>query len=614
MKELFTGELLRFRIWAIAAAVIHVAVLGFMARLVDLAQQPKLVYQVFAMVYAAAGVLLGLYQMGTYRRPNHWLNLLHRPLHRLRIAGALCGAGTVVLAVAIAVPILAIAWYQEALTARVVDARHWLLPVAALLIAACGYLAGAYAMLANRRYSAAVGMLPVVFMFSHAPGLAALAVQAIVLVSLAVLVGIAFKPQLDEPPRHPLAVVATALPVQVAAYFLLWMIGTGYEIGLTALGQHPLNGAQPVQTGYIAAGRMEPKERLVAGLAASRDADAPLWREQAALSDVFVLYPMRDLPIRGQLTGTMQPLEFGESERPVTWTFSHDRMRFVGRGSLDGRPRGELGVGVDNAPFPGPAMPVGGGYLATATVAYQYDEDQHRVFPRVRLPAGEVFASTPEAAGENIAVLSDRALYIYPGREAANTLDVLAPALRMPMPAPVGKLSSIDLMELLDGYLVSFNYTNGAWSGEAVPFQQVVRIDGSGHVSEVSRRQLTYDLPLAYTMRGWWLSPVLRELCLSLQDLLAPANPLDAGEIPPPPRAIALLAAVLCVLSLLGAIVLTHRRIATPLARWSWVLACGVVGLPALASLWLLYPATVRPGAVVTARARAAAPFAGSAQ
>lgn len=607
MKDLFKGELLRFRLWAIAAAVIHVAVLGFMARLVDLAQQPKLVYQVFGMVYAVAGALLGLYQMGTYRRANHWLNLLHRPLHRLRIAAALCGAGVVVLALAIAVPILAVAAYQEALTARVVDLRHWMLPAAALLIAACGYLAGACAMLANRRYSAAAALLPVVFLFSHAPGVAALAVQAIVLLSLAVMVGIAFKPQLDEPPRHPLALAATALPVQLAAYFLLWMLGIGYELGLTAIGQHPLNGALPQRTGYIASGRMEPKERLLAGLASSRDPDAPLWREQVALSDVFVLYPMRDLPIRGQLTGTMQPLEFSESERGVTWTFSHDRMRFVGRGSLDGRPRGELGVGADNAPFPGPAMPVGSVYLATPTVAYQYDEDQHRVFPRVRLPAGEVFAGTPEAVGENIAVLSDRALYIYPGREAANTLDVLAPMLRMPMPGPVGKLSSIEVMELLDGYLAAFTYTNGAWSGEAVPYQQVLRIDGHGKVSEVARRALTYDLPLAYTMRGWWLSPVLRELCLSAQDLLAPVNPLDAGEIPPPPRPIAILAGVLCLLSLLAAIALTRRRAFTPMARWSWVLACGVIGLPALASLWLLYPAAERAARATRAGSRVAA-------
>jgi hypothetical protein len=614
MKDLFKGELLRFRIWAIAAAVIHVAGLGFMARLVDLAQQPKLVYQVFGMIYAVVGVLLGLYQMGTYRRANHWLNLLHRPLHRLRIAGALCGAGGVLLAVSVALPILAIAGYQEALTARVVDARHWLLPVAALLIAACGYLAGAYAMLANRRYSAAAALLPAAFLFTQAAGLAALAVQALVLLILAVLVGIAFKPQLDEPPRHPLAVAATALPVQVGAYFLIWMLGFGYEIGLTAIGQHPLNGGQPAADGYIQAGRMEPKERLLAGLASSRDADAPLWREQVALSDVFVLYPMRDLPIRGQLTGTMQPLEFDESERPVTWVFSHDRMRFVGRGSLDGRPRGELGVGEGNAPFPGPAMPIGGGYLATPTVAYQYDEDQRRMFPRVELPAGEVFASTPEAAGENIVVLSDRALYVYPGREAANTLDVLTPVLRMPLPAPIGKLSSAELIELLDGYLVAFDYSNGAWAGEAVPYQQVMRIDGQGRVHEVAKRMLSFDLPLAYTMRNWWLSPVLRELCLSLQEAFAAPNPLAAGDIPPPPRHIVMLAGVLCFLSLLGAIVLTGRRALAPLARWTWVAACGVVGVPALVSLWLLYPKAERAAATAAEPARVAAPLAGSAQ
>lgn len=619
MKDLFKGELLRFRLWAIAAAAIHIAGLGFMARLVDLAQQPKQVYQVFGVIYAVVGVLLGLYQMGTYRRANRWLTLMHRPLHRLRIAGALCGAGGVLLAVSIALPIFAIAGYQEALTARVVDMRHWLLPVAALLIAACGYLGGAYAMLANRRYSAAAALLPAAFMFTQAAGTAALAVQALVLLILAVLVGIAFKPQLDEPPRHPLAIAATALPVQVGVYFLLWMLCIGYEIGLTAIGAHPLNGGQPAADGWIQSARMEPKERLLAGLASSRDPDAPLWREQVALSDVFVLYPMRDLPQRNQLTGTMQPLEFDESERPVTWVFSHDRMRFVGRGTLDGRPRGELGVGEGNAPFPGPAMPIGGGYLATPAVAYQYDEDQQRVFPRVRLPAGEVFASTPEAAGENIVVLSNRAFYVYPGREAADTLDVLEPVLRMPLPAPVGKLGSAELIELLDGYLVAFDYTNGAWAGEAVPYQQVMRIeggriDGQGRVHEVARRDLSFDLPLAYTMRNWWLSPALRELCLSLQGAFAAPNPLAAGKIPPPPRQIVVLAGVLCFLSLLGAIALTRRRAFTPLARWTWVLGCGVVGVPALASLWLLYPKAERAAAAATDPARGAAMLARSAQ
>ena len=41
MKDLFKAELLRFRTWAIVAAIVHVVVLGFMSRVVDLEQQPR---------------------------------------------------------------------------------------------------------------------------------------------------------------------------------------------------------------------------------------------------------------------------------------------------------------------------------------------------------------------------------------------------------------------------------------------------------------------------------------------------------------------------------------------------------------------------------------------
>ena len=117
-----------------------------------------------------------------------------------------------------------------------------------------------------------------------------------------------------------------------------------------------------------------------------------------------------------------------------------------------------------------------------------------------------------------------------------------------------------------------------------------MRVDGEGNVESVARRALGFDLPRAYTMRTWWLSPVLRETCLAVQQLFATPDPLDAGEIPPPPRHIVMLAAVLCLLSLLGAIWMTARQAHTPLARWTWVLACGVVGVPALVSLWLMFP------------------------
>lgn len=606
MKDLFKAEVLRFRNWAIAAGAANAVALGFMTRVVDLAQQPKVVYQVLGMVYVVLGTLLGLYQMGTYRRPSHWLHLLHRPLHRLKVALGLCGAGAALLCVAVFLPILLVAGYQELLTARVVDLRHWLLPLAAFLLAVCGYLAGAYAMLANRRWSVAVFLLPTLLLFAQAHGVRALALQLVVLAWLALLVGIAFRPNLGEAPRRPGALLATALPVQAGAYFLMWMLGFAYELAWTAAGSHPLNSPNPPKDGFIEAARAEPKDRLLAGIAGSRDPDAQLWREQVSLSDVVVLYPLRELPRRHQLTNTMQPPEFDDSERPVRWVFSHDRMRFVGYGIADKRAKGELGLGPDHAAFPGAMLPYTNNILFAPGAAYQYDAGQRQVFPRVRLPAGEVFATPPEAAGENLAVMSDSALYFYPGREAAGTLDLLQPLLRVPLPGPVGHLTSVELVELLDGYLVSFTFTNGAWAGEATPWQQVVRVDADGRATPVARREFAADLPLVYTMRTWWLSPALRTLCLAMQDLFAVPNPLAAGEIPPPPRHIVLLAAVLCLLSLLGAIWLTGRQSHSRAARLGWVLACGVVGLPALVSLWLLYPPRERTAELPLANAAAA--------
>ena len=57
MIDLFKGELLRFRPWALVAGLVNLAVLAFLSRMVDLAQQPLLVYQVFAMKQAGSPLL-----------------------------------------------------------------------------------------------------------------------------------------------------------------------------------------------------------------------------------------------------------------------------------------------------------------------------------------------------------------------------------------------------------------------------------------------------------------------------------------------------------------------------------------------------------------------------
>jgi len=158
----------------------------------------------------------------------------------------------------------------------------------------------------------------------------------------------------------------------------------------------------------------------------------------------------------------------------------------------------------------------------------------------------------------------------------------LQPLVRVPMPGQVGKLSRADLIELLDGYLISYTYTWGVWSGELQhPFQQVVRVDGKGHVQDVARRAITLDLPVAYTSRNTWLSPVIRALCLGAQDLFAAKDPLRAKPEPAPMQPASSRDADSAA---------TDWQVHSSRGRWAWVLLCGVVGLPALASLWLLYP------------------------
>ena len=95
MNLLFRAELLRFRGWALAFLVVHLGLLGFFARMADLAQLDWEQYAMIGTAYVLVGALFGLYQAGSYRRPNHWLKLLHRPLPRWRIAAALFGEALV---------------------------------------------------------------------------------------------------------------------------------------------------------------------------------------------------------------------------------------------------------------------------------------------------------------------------------------------------------------------------------------------------------------------------------------------------------------------------------------------------------------------------------------
>ena len=601
MSDLFKAELLRFRGWATACAVANLLVLGFMTRLVDLAQQPLPVYQVFGMVYALPGLLLGLYQMGSYRRPSRWLNLLHRPLPQWQVAAALFGAGTVLLACAVVLPVLIIAVWQEVMTARVVDLRHWLLAPAALLITLCGYLVGGYGILGGKRYAWCGVVLLFLLLASRSMGLMALVMQAVILAWLVGLILIAFKPDLSLPPQSTPAMIVAALPLQMALYVVLLLLGIASELVWIMLGTHPLNTPTPPAGGYIEAQRAEGKDLLIAGLGASKDPDAALWREQVALSEVAELGGgSLELPVRNQL-GNLAPLEFDDGERRVRWVFSHDSMRFEGYSLAYRRASGGFGVGADNDAFASPPLPLGAmsplpgedTVLLGHDALYHYSSQTGLAMPRVQLRDGEVFAGAPGMVGESLAVLGNRALYFFDGRDILENDLVMTPRLRVPVPGEADRLGRIDLIELVDGYLISFTFADNAGNQAITPYQQLLHVHDNGHVESVARRALRTDFPDLYSYRGWWLSPPLYEVTRRwFGDI---ADPLHAIARSPVPHSVAVLTGILQLLSLLGATWLTRHKSWSLFRRVAWIATCAVIGLPALLSLWLLYPEREHP-------------------
>lgn len=597
MFELFKAELLRFRLWALALAAVHFLALGFLTRVVDLAQQPLVIHWSFGGTYAAFGLLLGLYQMGTYRKPSAWLNMLHRPLSSPRIAISLIAAGVALLALAAALPIVLIALWQGAMTPRVVDLRHWLLALAALQIATAGYLVGAYGMLGERRYCFSGLVFPLLLITAVATGFGALAVQALAVLWLIAMVLATFKPDLDAPPRSAAGMVAVALPLQMAMYLLMLLAYSGIEMLWIAQGSHPNNMPTPPRGGHNEPEKIDARTRMRMALEGSTHADAPLLREQIALSEpTGIASQLRRVPQRSELAN-VAPMEFDDDARGVRWVFSHDDMRLHGYRLNDRTPAGTLGVGAENAAFPVPALPVGAmpgsakgdALLIAGNTAYHYDSESGRVLPRVRLPEGEVLVGA-SPVGETLGVISNRALYFFDGREAVEPQRVMTPRLRVPISGHYRDIYNLDMIELVDGYLIVFSNSYNAHTAEgAVPYQHVLRVREGGAVEAIAKRRLNYDYPEFYRYQSFWTSPALYALRNRAQQLFAPPLPLEISVAAPIPRSMWLLTGALSLLALIGALWRT-RGLAMPTpVRAVWIVICGLIGLPALAALWLLY-------------------------
>jgi hypothetical protein len=605
MKDLFKSEVMRYRGWALALAGLHLAVAAFMNRLVDILQQPTLVYQYFAMIYVLVGLLFGLYQMGGYRKPNQWLYLLHRPLSPVRVCLALFGASALLLFVVIVLPLLLTVAGADALTARTVDLRHYLLPIAAFGIAFACYLAGVFAILAPTRLAAVALVLPALAFITEANGLTVLLMLAAAIAWLAFAATQTFKPDRSTFARSPLATTASAALLMVGLYVvLLWTLKLGFEFGLMALGTHPLNGTAPAG-GYIETTRVKDSELLRAGLGSGRDEATNLLREQVGIAETYGLGPtLTEFPVRNQLTNIM-PLEFDDETVNTRWTFSHDAMLFHGLDLRTRRSEGWLGtqgrivgVPVDAMRFDSPPLVIDNKYLVTRDRFYQYEPERGLLHLRARLPGGEVFASAPEKAGRSVVVLSNRALYFYDAAALGRDVAFATPVHRLSLPADLSELGFVNLAELLDGYLVSFVYGRQVHDGGNAARQLLYRVDDDGASRSLHERALGADFTPLFRYKSMLLSPLMYALNRRLQLAFNTGNPLVS-----PPPALVIGATPMSVWIAIGLLTLLSLGIAwqrlrqaelSTRQRLAWLLACALIGLPALLACLAMIPARER--------------------
>ncbi|HZX25517.1 MAG TPA: hypothetical protein VFF16_00495 [Telluria sp.] len=604
MRDIYLSELARFRNTALIALALHLLALLFLNQLSNPLQFGREASLLVLFLYLLPCAALALYQFGTYRQPGRWLWLLHRPLPPRRIFAAIAAASATLILAVLALPVLAMTALIDTLGTRVVDLRHYLLPLQLLLFCLCAWQCGACIALSRSRSAFVILVLPPLVLLYPASGFALLLPGVLCLLLLAWIAAAAFKPDRTAPSTRAGTQMLVALPLQISFYFvLLWAGSLAYQYAEILLGVHPLNREVPPAGGFTEASRATGAQLLQLGLSTATDPEAPVWIRQAALAEPVQLYPdLVRYPVRHALTNVN---ETTWNDGGIDWTFSHDSMRFEGRHHITGAPAGSFGSAGrgSTAPFETPPeiMPAHGHVLfATPHHLYRMDKDGSGWRELAAVAANEMFAGFPEQAGQRSYLLTNTRLLVFRGADD----DRLEPAYSVALPRPLSDLARIDILPLLDGSVVSFLYGRAALEGIQGAQQIVMHVDAAGRSRTVARRALTHDFPPLFEHKDWWFSPLLHAL------VTLPRLAYDTGRVPdaaatvpnplllPRPRAAWLAALAGSLLAAAGAAWWLRACAAPPALRRYWLASCLLLGLPALCALAVLQPRTLfRPQA-----------------
>jgi hypothetical protein len=603
MKELFLAECRRFRNAALIFAVVHLCLQLFVSRIEDVLQMEWGKQVVALALYLLSGLGFALYQLGSWRQPGRWLWLLHRPLSRSAIFGAIALASTLLILFAVGLPALLTVLAKQFLGAGAVDLRHYLLVANLVLLTVVAWLCGAFVAITGRRSAIAILVLPYLMLAHMASGFAMLLAALLCTSVLAFIVHGAFQPDRLAPPATRGALVATALPLLLGFYLALVGGGsTAYQLAQMAADVHPLNRAVAPAGGHVELSRADGRAALLAGLAGAADARAPQWRRQVPLLEVADIEPSRrQYAVRHQI-GNKGQLILTDMRARIEWTFSHDAMLFRGRDLYTGAHRGWFGArGVgDQTPFAAaPALAAKG--IMTPQEFYAIDSENGKLHQLIGLRGPETLAGATRDAGGRLYVLTNQRLLAYATPADPSAGGPLKQLFSVPLPGPLSDLDRIDIATLLDGTLLSFDPGRLMVDGEGGSTQVVMFVDPAGAAQVVARRPLAHDFALLFEHKDWWPAPLLHAAFAMPNLLLDKGLVLDHGlstdsnalQRPRPPLVLA--AAMLTALLSAGAAWLWLRPVEAGRRRKAaWIVAALLLGAPAIPCLMLLQPRPVR--------------------
>ena len=615
MWHLMKSELLRFRGLALGFALAHLLLLRVVSMFTDLYLPSMAKLMPGVVLYSLCGLILGIYQYGSYRSINRWTYLIHRPLQPWRIFLALSGAGALLLFLVIGMPWVLVTALVDGLAGQWVDLRHYWMGAFLFGTSLSFYLAGAYITLSKAKAALVALGLPVFFLTWHAVGLWIFVPQLAVVLALAALALSVFKPDLSTPVRKPAAVAVNAVALQLVFLMAVTALsGTLFQVGLiTSLhgvkgfSVHDWSSYFPEGTyGYVDYSTGQPEKVLAHGLALLDSEHGEFLKRQLALTETASVplhakrYPA---PVRHQLLHADRNLVLVDEEHEEVWTFRHDRMLFEGRSTTSGASAGWLGVRgpgeaentvAETERFERVPLVLGNRWLLTERRLYQFDPKTREVRERFVLPEGERVLSTWSDHGSFTTLVSDRALYLLEAEDSEDELSRLVAEAVVPLPDDGRYLQGVEVAELLDGYLFSFLYGQFDNAGYVDSRQVVVELGSEGRMETLAERPLVAGLPALYRYRAFVASPVVESFRDLLWSGIAPRRWSRVGFSEIATRRVpgSVLWAALAV-ALLSAILtawVARRRRLTPRQRWGWTVGSFLTGVPGLLSFLFLTP------------------------